>query len=69
MLVLSRKSMQRIDIGGSIVITVLEIGHNRVRIGIDAPMDTPILRSELSQKQISRPSPECESPELATISS
>ena len=69
MLVLSRKSMQRIDIGSSIVITVLEIGHNRVRIGIDAPTDTPILRSELSQKQIPRPLPECELPGLPTISS
>ncbi len=47
MLVLSRKSMQRIQIGGSVVVTVLEIRGNTVRIGIDAPKEIHVLRSEL----------------------
>ena len=47
MLVLSRKSMERIQIGGSVVVTVLEISGNRVRIGIDAPKDIRVLRAEL----------------------
>jgi carbon storage regulator len=47
MLVLSRKLMERIQIGESIVVTVLEIRGNRVRIGIDAPRDIGVLRTEL----------------------
>ena len=47
MLVLSRKSMERIQIGESVVVTVLEIGRNRVRIGIEAPKEIRVLRSEL----------------------
>ncbi|HUY86052.1 MAG TPA: carbon storage regulator, partial [Acidimicrobiales bacterium] len=37
MLVLSRRIDERIMIGNDIVITVLEIHHDHVRIGIDAP--------------------------------
>ena len=47
MLVLSRKAMERIQIGDSVVVTVLEIRGNMVRIGIDAPKAIHILRSEL----------------------
>ena len=47
MLVLSRKPMERIQIGDNVFITVVEIRGNRVRIGIDAPRDLPVLRSEL----------------------
>ena len=35
MLVLSRKSMERIQIGNSVVVTVLAIRGNNVRIGFD----------------------------------
>jgi carbon storage regulator len=47
MLVLSRKPTERIQIGDSVVVTVLEIMRNRVRIGIDAPEHIHVLRSEL----------------------
>ena len=47
MLVLSRKSTERIRIGDAIVVTVLEILGNRVRIGIDAPAEVHIVRAEL----------------------
>ena len=47
MLVLSRKSTESIHIGDSIVVTVLEIRGNQVRIGIDAPKEIHVLRSEL----------------------
>jgi len=47
MLVLSRKSTESIHIGDSIVVTVLEIRNNKVRIGIDAPKEIYVLRSEL----------------------
>ncbi|MCA9216467.1 MAG: carbon storage regulator [Planctomycetales bacterium] len=47
MLVLSRKSMECIRIGDNVVVTVLEIRGNKARIGIDAPEDIYVLRSEL----------------------
>ena len=47
MLVLSRKVGEKIMIGDSIVITVLEVVGGRVRLGIEAPDYVPILRKEL----------------------
>ena len=52
MLVLSRKPMERIHIGDSVVVTVLEVRGNKARIGIDAPKEIHVLRSEL-QDQVS----------------
>jgi carbon storage regulator len=47
MLVLSRKSTESFHIGDSVVVTVLGIHGNKVRIGIDAPKEIHVLRSEL----------------------
>ena len=47
MLVLSRKPSEVIYIGDDIKITVLRIGPNSVRIGVDAPEDMVIVREEL----------------------
>jgi len=47
MLVLSRKPNERILIGSEIKITVIRIGPNSVRIGIDAPGHLNIVREEL----------------------
>lgn len=47
MLVLSRKREDRILIGDDIRITIVKIDRNHVRIGIEAPGSTPILREEL----------------------
>ena len=46
MLVVTRKPGERILIGEDVVVTVLEVRGNRVRIGIDAPKDTLVLREE-----------------------
>jgi len=48
MLVLSRKAGQRIAISENVVISVLQIQGNRVQIGIEAPAEMVIRRSELS---------------------
>lgn len=50
MLVLSRKADQSIKIGSGpnvITITVLQIDHGKIRLGIDAPKEMPIYREEL----------------------
>ncbi len=47
MLVLSRKRNERIVIGDSVAVTVLEVRGNRVILGFDAPADVHIHREEL----------------------
>jgi carbon storage regulator len=49
MLVLTRKPREGIWIGDSIHIKVLEVGHGRVKIGIDAPPDIVIDREEIRE--------------------
>ena len=48
MLVLSRKPGEKVVIGNSITLTVVEVTGNRVRVGIDAPDQVRILRAELA---------------------
>ena len=47
MLVLSRKKNESIVIDDRIVITVVEVRGDKVRLGIEAPRDVPIHRSEV----------------------
>lgn len=47
MLVLSRKPGETLHIGNNIVLRVLEVNGTRVRLGIEAPHDVPVLRGEL----------------------
>jgi carbon storage regulator len=47
MLVLSRKLGEKIFIGDTICITVVDIDRGKIRLGIDAPKDVPIAREEL----------------------
>ena len=48
MLVLSRKPGKKVYIGNNITITVVEIKGNRIRLGIEAPGNVPVLRAELT---------------------
>ncbi len=47
MLVLTRRPEEGIVIDGNIKITILEIRGNQVRLGIEAPKEVAVLRSEL----------------------
>ena len=47
MLVLSRKLDESIVIDNRITITVLEVRENRIRLGIEAPEEIPVMRKEL----------------------
>jgi carbon storage regulator len=50
MLVLSRKSGEKLHLGERITLTVLEILGRRVRIGIEAPPEVSIRRGELAHR-------------------
>ena len=51
MLVLSRRVGERIVIGNQIVLQVLQVQGNRIRLGIQAPAGSSILREELLPRQ------------------
>ncbi len=50
MLILGRREKESIHIGNDIVISIEEIAKHMVKVGIDAPKDVVILRSELKDK-------------------
>jgi carbon storage regulator len=50
MLVIVRKLGESIVIGDDVVVTVREIDRGKVRLGIEAPREVPIFRSELLEK-------------------
>jgi len=47
MLVLSRQRDESIMIGDNIVITVVDIRGDKVRLGINAPVEVPVHRQEV----------------------
>lgn len=51
MLVLSRKINEKILIGNNITITVVEIAHGKIRLGIEAPRDVHVYREEIAPKR------------------
>ena len=54
MLVLSRKKNEKLQLGDSIQVTVIKVSGDKVRLGIEAPADTLVLRKELAK--LGRPS-------------
>ena len=49
MLILNRRPGEGIAIGEHVLVTVLEVSGDRVKIGIQAPQQIPILRQELCE--------------------
>jgi carbon storage regulator len=47
MLVLTRRSNQSIMIGDDIEVSVLSVMGDKVRLGIDAPANIPVFRTEI----------------------
>ena len=47
MLVLSRQRDESIIIGDDIVITIVDIRGDKVRLGIEAPLEVPVHRQEV----------------------
>lgn len=54
MLVLSRKKNESIVIADSIVVTVVDVRGDKVRLGIEAPREIPIHRSEIHDAIVAR---------------
>ena len=50
MLILTRKKNETIHIGDEITITVVRVSGSKVRIGISAPREMPVLRVELDSE-------------------
>ena len=48
MLVLTRKVNESLVIGEDVVITVVDIKGDKVRLGIEAPKEIPVARSEIA---------------------
>jgi len=50
LLILTRKTGERVRIGEDIVITVFGINGNQVRLGVDAPREIEVHREEIYQR-------------------
>ena len=50
MLILTRKLNEEIKIGSGITVKIISISDNTVKIGIDAPQNIQIVRTELYEK-------------------
>jgi carbon storage regulator len=50
MLVLSRKLNQAIMIGDNVRVVVVSVDRDQVKLGIDAPRDIPVHRSEVFEE-------------------
>ncbi len=51
MLIITRKTGEGINIGDDVAVSVIETGKDKVRLGIQAPKDVKIIRSELYESR------------------
>ncbi|MCI7766854.1 MAG: carbon storage regulator [Oscillospiraceae bacterium] len=51
MLIITRKTGEGIHIGEDVVVSVVEAGKDKVRLGISAPKDVKIIRSEVYESK------------------
>jgi carbon storage regulator len=54
-LILSRREAERICLGDDIVLTIVALGNDRVRIGVQAPPGVRVLRGELEVESATLP--------------
>ena len=65
MLILSRKANECIHLGDEIVLTIVAVGNDKVRIGVQAPPGVKILRTELELNVTPSPAKSDASPATA----
>ena len=51
MLVVTRKTRERILIGTDVVVTIVRVRGDAVRVGIEAPKDVVVLREEVRRTE------------------
>jgi carbon storage regulator len=51
-LILTRKVEESITIGNHVTVSVLEVKGNQVKLGIEAPRDIPVNRTEIFESII-----------------
>ena len=54
MLVLSRRTGQAIKVGHYLTIVVVSSASGKVKLGIEAPRNIPVLRSEVIERQTAK---------------
>jgi len=54
MLVLSRRTGQAIKVGHYLTIVVVSSARGKVKLGIEAPWNIPVLRDEVIERQTAR---------------
>ena len=64
MMIMRRREGEKILIGDDIVIHIAQIGRNRVRIGIEAPQEVPIVAEEVRQVAEVNTAAACTPPEV-----
>lgn len=64
MLVFTRKVGESIVIGDDVAVTVVRIGQTDVRIGVEAPQETPIARDDMAQSTSEKPDLKVAAPRL-----
>ena len=57
MLILTRRVGEAVRIGNDIKISVLNVRKNQVRIGFEAPGDSPVFREEIWEKKQNEENP------------
>ena len=67
MLVLSRKKGESVVVNGNITIVVVDVRGDKARIGIEAPADVAVYRSEILTKNASETETEKTSREMKNI--
>ena len=69
MLVLSRKAGERVCVGDSIQITVLDVGGGKVRLGFAAPLHVAIHREEVARRVEAAAAGMCDRPAAEIVKS
>jgi carbon storage regulator len=62
MLILSRKTNEQIRIGDQITVTIVRVRGQAVRVGIEAPREMRVLRTELDLRPIPSETPKPQRP-------
>lgn len=47
--ILTRRAREAIQIGEAVTVTVIRVGNDTVKLGIEAPPDVPVRRGELDR--------------------